>query len=188
MQLWPLCVTSQGTQEWHFPHSLQLCLHRNKQPSMGGRHSSVVSSAPTILRPWVRIPCTPFTLFSICIIEIAMRKITKINKKRPGLAHFKKQPSINQRWWCCCKLASMLIKVRQKIIYSKNITTNCSSFGWHLWQVISNLLFSRPTLILPCRVVVYKKTQIFPNALISKFFLLTSWPQRAETEFEIRSF
>ena len=39
----------------------------------GGRHSSVVSSAPTILRPRVRIPSTPSMLFSICI-EIVTRK------------------------------------------------------------------------------------------------------------------
>ena len=34
--------------------------------------------------PSVRIPCM---LFSICIIEIVMRKRRKINKKRPRLAH-----------------------------------------------------------------------------------------------------
>ena len=32
----------------------------------------MVSSAPTILRPQVRIPSTPSRLFSICIIEIVM--------------------------------------------------------------------------------------------------------------------
>ena len=37
-------------------------------------HSSVVSSAPTILRPRVRIPSTPTMLFSICIKEIVSRK------------------------------------------------------------------------------------------------------------------
>ena len=56
-------------------------------PFMGGRHYPVVSSVPTILRPWVQIPSTPSTLFSICI-EIVTRKERKINKKRPGLAHF----------------------------------------------------------------------------------------------------
>ena len=35
------------------------------------RHSSVVSSTPTILRPRVRNPSTPSTL-SICIIEIVI--------------------------------------------------------------------------------------------------------------------
>ena len=34
---------------------------------MGGRHSSVVLSAPTILRPWVRIPSTPSPLFQ-CVL------------------------------------------------------------------------------------------------------------------------
>ena len=56
-----------------------------KMDDQGGRHSSVVSSAPTILRPLVWIPITPYTLFSICIIEIVMRESTKINKKGPGL-------------------------------------------------------------------------------------------------------
>ena len=40
---------------------------------VGGRHSSVVLSAPTILQPRIRIPSTPSMLFSICI-EIVMRK------------------------------------------------------------------------------------------------------------------
>ena len=35
-------------------------------------HSSLVS--PTIMRPRVRIPTTPSKFFSICIIEIVMRK------------------------------------------------------------------------------------------------------------------
>ena len=43
---------------------------------MGGHHSSMVLSAPTILRPRVRIPCTPSMLFSICI-EIVTRKEQK---------------------------------------------------------------------------------------------------------------
>ena len=43
---------------------------------LGGCHSSMVSSAPTILRPWVQIPSTPSTLFSI-YIEIVIRKERK---------------------------------------------------------------------------------------------------------------
>ena len=34
---------------------------------LGGRHSSVVSSAPTILRPRVRIPSTPSMLFQFVL-------------------------------------------------------------------------------------------------------------------------
>ena len=47
--------------------------HLNKIASYGGRHSSMVSSVPIILRPRVWIPSTPSTLFSICI-EIVTRK------------------------------------------------------------------------------------------------------------------
>ena len=43
-----------------------------KEWMRGGRHSSVVSSAPTILRPRVQIPSTPSMLFSV--IEIVMGK------------------------------------------------------------------------------------------------------------------
>ena len=42
----------------------------NKKISCGGRHSSVVSSAPTILQPRVQISSTPSMLFAIWIIEI----------------------------------------------------------------------------------------------------------------------
>ena len=54
-----------------------------------GHHSSVVSSAPTILRPRVRIPSTPSMLFSICI-EIVTRKRTKINKRGRDWPIFKR--------------------------------------------------------------------------------------------------
>jgi len=51
----------------------------------------VVSSAPTILGPWVPIPSTPSTLFPIYITEIetvtviGMRKRTKIKEKAAGI-------------------------------------------------------------------------------------------------------
>ena len=57
--------------------------------ALGGRHRSVVSSAPTILQPRVRIPSSPSTLFFSKLYYLnCIEKITKINKKRPGLAHF----------------------------------------------------------------------------------------------------
>ena len=46
-----------------------------------GRHSSVVLSASTILWQQVQIPSTPSTLFSICIIEIVIRKGRKETKR-----------------------------------------------------------------------------------------------------------
>ena len=49
---------------------------------MGGRHSSVLLSARTILQPWVQIQSTSSTLFSTCIIEVGMRKGQKQKQKR----------------------------------------------------------------------------------------------------------
>ena len=52
----------------------------NKLFLFGGRHSSMVSSAPTILWPQVWIPSTQSMLFSICI-EIVTRKEPKLTKR-----------------------------------------------------------------------------------------------------------
>ena len=65
-------------------------LYSHTQRTWGGRHSSVVSSASTILWPRVRIPSTPSTLFFNLCYWNCIEKMTKINKKRPGLAHLKK--------------------------------------------------------------------------------------------------
>ena len=53
------------------------------------------SSAPSILPPWVWLPSTLSTLLSLNVkfvlyLSLRCEKITKINKKRPGLAHLKK--------------------------------------------------------------------------------------------------
>ena len=66
---------------------------------MGCRHSSVEQSAPTILPPRVRIPSKPSKLLfhlqsNLCYICHCIVKRTKINKKRPGLAHLKKMQLI----------------------------------------------------------------------------------------------
>ena len=58
---------------------------------MGGCHSSLASSVPSILQSRVRIPSTPSTLFTIYIIDVKMRKECKWTKKWPVLAHIKKQ-------------------------------------------------------------------------------------------------
>ena len=55
--------------------------HRvTKQQSVGSRHSSVVSSVPTIMWPRVQIPRTPSMLFLICIIDIVMRNERKSSR------------------------------------------------------------------------------------------------------------
>ena len=60
----------------------------------GGQSSSAVSSAPTNLRSRVRIPSTLSNLlqpnFVLYVFVNVFRKMSKINKKRPGLAHFLK--------------------------------------------------------------------------------------------------
>ena len=58
---------------------------------LGGSHSSVVSSAPTAAAG-SNPEHTNYT-FSICIIEIVMRKGWKETKKKPGLAHLQKLQS-----------------------------------------------------------------------------------------------
>ena len=54
---------------------------------MGCCHSSVDSSAPSILRPWVRVSSPPSTLLSIYIWFVSCRK-DENKLRRPGLAHF----------------------------------------------------------------------------------------------------
>ena len=60
----------------------------------GCHHSSVDSSAPSILPPRVRVPSTPSMLFQFqtvyLSIEFECEKNENKQVKRPGLAHFKK--------------------------------------------------------------------------------------------------
>ena len=49
---------------------------------IGGRHSSVVSDAPTILQSWVRIPSEPSMLFSILNVEIVSVFVSEMRKGR----------------------------------------------------------------------------------------------------------
>ena len=73
-------------------------LKNKKQHSRGCRHSSVDSSALSVLSPQVLVPSTPSTLFQFILFKLYIchlnwnMKRTKINKKRPGLAHLLK--------WC----------------------------------------------------------------------------------------
>ena len=47
---------------------------KDKNINWGGRHSSVVSSAPTILHPWVQIPSTPSVLFQFLLLKLWWEK------------------------------------------------------------------------------------------------------------------
>ena len=74
----------------------------------GCNYSSVDSSTPSILLPWVWVPSTPnmlfqFILFKLYICHLNLNvKRTKINKKWLGLAHLKKQKGCGwpiSRYW-----------------------------------------------------------------------------------------
>ena len=59
-----------------------------------GRHSSVVSSAPTILRLWVRIPSTPSTLFQFVLLRLQHEK-DENKQKEAGIGPFFKNRPID---------------------------------------------------------------------------------------------
>ena len=70
------------------PFTYQSLYH--KQNALGVPPQHVDSSAPTILPQWVRVPSTPSMLLSFIVFVLYWHvKRTKINKKRPGLAHLK---------------------------------------------------------------------------------------------------
>ena len=76
--------------------TVQLCIQQHcyiKINNKLSRHSSMVSSAPTILQPRVRIPSTPSTLFSICI-EI-VRKERKLTERGRDWPIFLKKIKLN---------------------------------------------------------------------------------------------
>ena len=123
---------------------MQSLIFRNlitRQKILGGRHCSVVSSAPTILRPWVRIPSTPSMLFSICI-EIVMRK-NKNKQKEAGIGpFFKKQlylfiyPKRRSavQWYFPCKwvLSASLVRSHWRHVVTSLVLA--FTFNHHKWQ------------------------------------------------------
>ena len=74
-------IAKKQSQDGLKPRALQCKTH------LGG-HSSVISSVPNILQPRVQIPSIPPKLFFNLYYCNCNVKGTKINQKRPGLAHF----------------------------------------------------------------------------------------------------
>ena len=66
-------------------------LHHNNDNN-NDLYNSVDTFAPTILQPWVWVPSTPSMLYHLQYICHVKR--TKINKKRPGLAHLKTKQNL----------------------------------------------------------------------------------------------
>ena len=77
-----------------YSHSTQTILVRSVLCTMGGRHSSMVSSVSTILRPWVRIPSTQSMLFFNLYYWNCIEKITKINNRGRDWPSFFKKRSV----------------------------------------------------------------------------------------------
>ena len=69
----------------------------------GCHHSSVDSSAPSILPPPVQLPSTPSMLFSFIVkfvlyLSMQCEKRTKINKKEAGFGPIKKRLQMMMAW------------------------------------------------------------------------------------------
>ena len=110
---------------------------------LGGRHSSVVLSAPTILWPWVRIPSTPSNLLSVCIICNCNEKRTKINKKRLGLAHFLKNKKIYYQHSIATLLNKLFMTSAPQQNWRLALNTSCLQPPWSLPQIFSLIIKNR---------------------------------------------
>ena len=66
---------------------------------LGGRHSSVVSSVPTILRPRVRIPSTPSMLFQFVLLKL-YRENNENKQKEAGIGPIFKNNSAILEIFC----------------------------------------------------------------------------------------
>ena len=72
--------------ESHFSIGITIWIS-TKSGVKGGRHSSVVSFAPTILWPRVRIPSTPSMLFQFVFLKLYQEN----KQKEAGIYPFKKR-------------------------------------------------------------------------------------------------
>ena len=94
--------------------------------SFCGHHSSVVSSAPTILQPWVRIPSTPSMLF-FNLYWNCNEKRTKINKQEAEIGPFLKRLSPFKYF-----LSEIRIRVKQILLLVDHWTVS-------VYQIVSSL-------------------------------------------------
>ena len=94
---------------------------------LGCRHSSPDLSVPSILLPQVRVPSTPSLLlsFKVFVLFFCHVKRTKINKKRMGLAHLKKETRRSAHSWNVTNVISFVVVVLctttwRQILYTKH--------------------------------------------------------------------
>ena len=100
---------------------------------LGCRHSSVDSSAPTILLPRVWVPRTPFMLFYfiVFVLYLSCEKNGK-TKKRPSLVHLKnvkheilRTHSFIKPVWACTHFKLTLMTRYFVFLQGRNITQAC---------------------------------------------------------------
>ena len=97
----------------------------------GCRHSSVDSSAPSILPPWVHVPSTPYTLFQfilfklyICYLIWNVKRTKNKNIKRPGLTHLKKILEFIKCWFSNESISFSLLASERTLLWNGQ---NCFS-------------------------------------------------------------
>ena len=127
----------------------------------GCHHSSVVSSVPSILLPWVRVPITPSMLSHLycAIFVFAMWKRTKINKKKLGLAHF--LTKYNFVKIVLRKIGVASTKDRKRMFKNRQIG---------IWQLVASKWLAQWSTWVLCRNILVKLT----SHLSSDFFAWTT--------------
>ena len=105
-----------------------------KKHFMGCRHSSVDSSAPTILPPWVRFPSTPTMLLSFIVKFVLYLSCenNEINKKRPGLAHFLEKGS-RLNLWFHASFYFLKWALTQPLFLLLSVFTNSKDYCKEMW-------------------------------------------------------
>ena len=133
------------------------------------RHSLVDLSAPTILLPRVQVPSTSSKLVSFIVIFEHKRR--KINKRRPGLAHFlriaqscpkcshslskspKKSPNIWANYWSkfvskifqkSPHLVTLFLNMKKVVKAARPFSSTASlSYSWRrkIWHLAQRNLF-----------------------------------------------
>ena len=105
----------------------EINLSRKKQwDKEGCRHSSVDSSAPPILLPWVQVPSTPSTLLSIYIWIVSCGRY-EIKQKEAGIGPLPKKETLGRYLWCHWNQEIFIYFVKERSL-------SCWPYVWLEWN------------------------------------------------------
>ena len=108
----------------------------------GCRHSSVDSSVPTILLPWVRVPNTPTTLLSFIVFVPYLSCVKNENKqKEAGIGPYLKKPIFTD------------LAILQYFEMSRRHLNLDFSF-YAIWRNSIKFFFSKPSFIFLQKVLL----------------------------------